>query len=171
MTKAAVELALTRAAQIAERVGIACAPLRDSTQLLWQKLDGDVLKIRETIAYYDEYDDEIVFNPAHPAWEYMREFVRSLAKRRFYSTWSPDHVIRHEIGHCLHYRQLTDPERARIWYSELTDEETRAAIKVSGFATLGRAEFVAEVFARMWARGTCEPSVLTVYESLRGPIR
>jgi hypothetical protein len=169
--KSHVERALKRAAQIAATYGITSAPLDESERLLWQKFDGDILRIQETIAYYDEHDDEIVFNHSHPAWFHMKEFVRTLARKRFYSTGSPDHVIRHEIGHCLHYRRLPGSERAGIWYSELSGAEKRVAAKVSGYATEGRAEFVAEVYAELWARRKCEPVVMSLYEELRGPLR
>ena len=140
---------ISRAALIAARFGVASAPLHDSEQLLWQKFDGDILKIQHTIAYYDEHDDEIVFNHTHPAWEDMRGFVGLLAKLHYFSTLSPDHIIRHEIGHCLHYRLMTDPERAEVWLSELSHIEKGVAATVSGYATQGRAEFVVEVYAQL----------------------
>jgi len=43
--KSHVEAALKRAAQIAARYGIASAPLHESEQLLWQKFDGDILRM------------------------------------------------------------------------------------------------------------------------------
>jgi hypothetical protein len=58
--------AIRRAALIAARFSVASAPLHESEQLLWQKFDGDILKIQHTIAFYDEHDDEIVFNHREP---------------------------------------------------------------------------------------------------------
>jgi hypothetical protein len=169
--KKRVEAAINRAASIAARYGVASAPSHEADQLLWNKFDGDILKIQETIAYYDEHDDEIVFNRAHPARGDMRGFVRSLAKQHFYSTASRDHVIRHEIGHCLHYRRMTDTQRAEIWCRALSPEEKLVAAEVSGYATEGRVEFIAEVYAQLWARRKCEAVVMSLYVGLRRPFR
>jgi len=165
------EAAIERASQIAAKYGIVSARKEESERLLWQKFDGNVLQIQQTIAYYDEHDDEIVFNHAHPAWGDMREFVRSLAKRYFYSTGSPDHFVRHEIGHALHYRGMTDAERAEIWYKELAPDEKVIAVGVGINAADSRVEFVAEVYAGLWARRKFHPQVLSLYEKLRGPWR
>ncbi len=165
--KSHVELALKRAAEIAARHGVASAPLRESEHLIWQKFDGNVFPIQQTIAYYDEHDDEIVFNHGHRAWKDMRAFVQSRDRRGVFSTTSADHFIRHEIGHALHYRCMTNAERVEIWYKELTAEEEAVAVKVSEYAIAGRAEFVAEVYAGLWARRRFAPQVLSSYEKLR----
>jgi hypothetical protein len=169
--KAHVEDAIKRAALIAARSGVASAPLHRAEQILWQRFEGNIFQIQEIIAYYDEHDDEIIFNPTHFAWGDMNQFVRSMAKKNFYSTASPDHVIRHEIGHCLHYRRMSDAERAEIWYGELSRHEKTLAAKISGYATVGRVEFVAEVFAQICARRQIQRPIMSLYAKLRGPSR
>jgi len=101
----------------------------------------------------------------------MRAFVQSKDKRGVFSTTSSDHFIRHEIGHALHYRRMTNAERAEIWYKELTAEEEAAAAEVSEYAIAGRAEFVAEVYAALWARRKLFANVMFRYHQLKGPPR
>jgi hypothetical protein len=111
-----MRLAIERAIRLAVMNGLAVAPREQWDQLLWARFDGDILEISRTIAYYDEDDDELVINPTHLAWTDMRAYVRDPRRRNFFSTRSPDHIIRHEIGHARHYRRLTSAERADIWY-------------------------------------------------------
>jgi hypothetical protein len=118
---------------------------------------------------YDEHDDEMVLNYSHPAWHNMPTFVRSLAKWNFYSTRSPDHIIRHEVGHALHYRRMTDVDRAEFWYKELGESEEITAAAVSVYATDRCIEFVAEVFAGIWAGRVYPADVRSLYRALKGP--
>ncbi|MGP0068810.1 MAG: hypothetical protein ACLQGP_35075 [Isosphaeraceae bacterium] len=58
-------LAIARAIRLSVKNGLSVAPEEEWDQLLWAKFDGNVFEINETIAYYDEDDDELVINPTH----------------------------------------------------------------------------------------------------------
>jgi hypothetical protein len=156
---------------LANKFGLAVAPREEWEHLLWAKFDGDILEISRTIAYYDEDDDELVINQTHLAWADMRSYIRDPRRKDHFSTRSPDHIVRHEIGHTMHYRNLTDAERADIWYKELLPHEKAIARQVGRYSTEGRIEFVAEVFAGHWGGRRFRPEVLALYQKLRGPSR
>jgi hypothetical protein len=160
-----------RARKIAAKHGLAVASEGASEQLISAKFDGDPFQITNAIANYDAENDELVINSTHPAWADMKTYIQSPKRKGFFSTRSPDHIVRHEIGHALHYRGMTEAERAEIWYQELTPEEQSAAARVSKYAKFGRIEFVAEVYAGLWGRRTFGPEVMAIYEKLKGPPR
>jgi hypothetical protein len=108
---------------------------------------------------------------AHAAWGNLREYVQADERRGHFSTRAPDHIVRHEIGHALHYRGMTDAERAEIWYKGLTPEEKLVASQVSGYARAGRIEFVAEVYSGLWGGRKFGRDVTSLYEKLKGPLR
>ncbi len=164
-------LAIARAIRLSVKNGLSVAPEEEWDQLLWAKFDGNVFEINETIAYYDEDDDELVINPTHLAWSNMIDYIRADERRGHFSTRSADHIIRHEIGHALHYRGMTDAERAEIWYKELTSDEEAIAKEVGRYALTGRVEFVAEVFAGLWARRKLSSKILALYANWKGPPR
>jgi hypothetical protein len=160
-----------RATRLAVKNGLAVAPKEDWDHLLWARFDGNIFDINDTIAYYDEDDDELVINRTHLAWTDMRAYIQDPRRKDHFSTRSPDHIIRHEIGHALHYRSLSAAERADIWYKDLLPEEKVFAAHVSDYSTEGRIEFVAETFAGHWAGRRFRPEVLALYEKLKGPSR
>ena len=141
-------LAIARAIRLAVKNGLAVAPKEEWDQLLWAKFDGNIFEINETIAYYDEDDDELVINDSHLAWADMRDYIQD--PRNVAATSPPDlpdHIHRHEIGHALHYRRLTLLERADIWYKGLIPEEKLDRFPGQWLCHGGRIEFVAEVLA------------------------
>ena len=164
-------MAIARAIRVAVRHGLAVAPWEEWDHLLWARFNGNIFEIREIIAYYDEDDDELVINRAHAAWGDMRAYVQTEERRGHFSTRSADHIVRHEIGHALHYRGMTDAERAEIWYKGLPREEKLIATQVSGYAREGRIEFVAEVYSGLWGGRKFGRDVTSLYETLKGPPR
>jgi hypothetical protein len=167
--RSANQTAARRAARIAAKHGVTVAPLTESDQLLWHKFDGNVGLIRQIIAYYDEHDDELVINWSHEAWASMRRYIQDPRRKGHFSSRSPHHIIRHEIGHALHFRSLTETQRAEIWYKELTLDEQPIASAVSFYARTGRTEFVAEVYAALWGRRRVAREVMDLYRKLNGP--
>jgi hypothetical protein len=123
----------------------------------------------DVVAAYDHLEDAIVFNSEHVAWPDMRGFMRRAKERGFYSTTHPQHIVRHELGHAAHYRALSSPVRERIWYAEnLAPNEIPVAGRVSAWATWSPKEFVAEVFAGLWAGVDYDDGVLGLFEQYGG---
>ena len=114
---------------------------------------------------------EIVINRAHDAWSDTRAYVQDNARKGHFSTRNPDHLIRHEIGHALHYRRLNEAERADIWYKPMSARDTAIADRVSRYAREGAIEFVAEVYAGMRGGRKFSPEVLRLYRKLKGPAK
>jgi hypothetical protein len=113
--QAVKQAAARRAAKMAARHGVEVAPFEESDQLLWNKFGGNVDQMVRTIAYYDEDDDQIVINHAHEAWANMRRYVQDPRRKGWYSSRSPHHIIRHQIGHALHFRSLSHARRSEFW--------------------------------------------------------
>jgi hypothetical protein len=68
------------------------------------------------------------------------------------STAHPQHILQHELGHAAYYRVLSKMEQERIWFAEnLEPDEVSIARRVSSRAAWNPKEFVAEVFAGLWA--------------------
>ena len=98
LPKDAAGMSVKRARKIAVKHGLAVASEGESEQLISAKFDGDPFQITNTIVYYDEENDAgSIINSVHPAWEDMKRFIDD--RKGFYSTSSPDHIVRHEIGH------------------------------------------------------------------------
>ncbi len=101
-------LAIARAIRLAVKNGLAVAPREEWDHLLWAKFDGNIFEITDTIAYYDEDDDELVINRLAPGLGgHEGNISRPTNGRAISPRRSPDHIVRHEIGHALHYRRLT----------------------------------------------------------------
>ena len=101
----------------------------------------------------------------------MKAYIQAPSRKRFYSSRSPDHITYHEIGHALHYRGMSDAERAEIWYKELTTDERVIATHLSDYSVAGRIEFVAEVYAGLAAQRRFRAEVMDLDDALKGPPR
>jgi hypothetical protein len=165
------EQAIARATRVAEQNGVSVAPLDQSESLLWETYGDNPLRLKEVIAHYDEHRDEILINQNHEAWSDARAYIQDNARTGRFSSRHADHVIRHEIGHAQHYRRLSESDRADIWYKELSAEQATIASQVSKYATEGKIEFVAEVYAGKWAGRRFSPAVMKLYRELKGPPR
>jgi hypothetical protein len=125
--------------------------------------------LAEVVVAYDHVDDVIVFNPDHDAWSDMVRFLRD--RRHYFSTQHPQHLVRHEIGHAMHYRAISSSpaDRRRVWFMEnLGTEQERIANKVSGRAMWNPKEFVAEVYAGLWAEVRYDDDVMSLFEHFKG---
>jgi hypothetical protein len=163
-----VHAAIRKAARVARNRGVRVVPLKEAREHL-QAMFDDPFELAQVIVAYDHLDDVIVFNPDHEAWGDIVRFMR--LHERYYSTQDPQHLVRHELGHAMHYRALSSsPEdRDRIWYLEgLKIDQTRIAKKVSGRATWNSKEFVAEVYAGLWAKMPYDDEVLTLFRDFGG---
>lgn len=161
--------AIRRATRIAESHGVRIMAPVEAAGFLDMMYGGEPHERKATIAIYDDFSDAIALNDTHPAWSDMRGFVRTSHANRYLSTPAHDHVIRTEIGHALHYRNLANQGRTAIWNTWLTAEEELLAGRVSRYAAENRKEFVAEVFAMKWAGAAVDSEVEALYDALGGP--
>jgi hypothetical protein len=111
--------------------------------------------------------DLIVFNPDHSAWADMSRFHRE--HPGLYSTTHRHHIVRHELGHAAHYRALDQEGRRTLWDADLSRSQSVIARKVSIRATQNVKEFVAEVYAGIWAGIPYDEDILLLHDLLRGP--
>lgn len=160
--------AIRRSARVARSRGVAVVPLRESREHLTVMFE-DPRERADAVAAYDHLEDAIVFNVDSPAWSNMRSFMRDGKERGFYSTAHPHHIVRHELGHAIHYRAMTQRERERIWFAEdLRPGEETIARRVGFRATWSPKEFVAEVFAGLWAGVDYDDEVIALFQGYRG---
>ncbi len=143
-------------------------PLKEARQHLNIMFD-DPLELAGVIAAYDHIDDTIVFNPDHGAWSDMVRFLHE--RQHYYSTQHPQHIVRHELGHAKHYRAISSSRKDRdaIWYVEnLDSEQMRLVQRVSGRAMWNPKEFVAEVYAGLWAKVGYDDDVIALFNDFGG---
>jgi hypothetical protein len=121
------------------------------------------------IAAYDHLEDSVVFNAENPAWAVMRGFMKERKEKGVYSTAHPQHVVRHEFGHAAHFRSLSSNQRERVWFAEgLKPDELSIARRVSRRAAWNPKEFVAEVFAALWAGFDYDDEVIGLFAHYGG---
>jgi hypothetical protein len=153
---------------VARNRGVAVVPLKVAREHLKAMFD-DPFELADVIMAYDHIDDVIVFNPDHGAWADMASYLHE--HQHYYSTRELHHLVRHEIGHAMHFRAISSsPEDChRIWYAESLDTEQMCiARKVSGRAMWNPKEFVAEVYAGLWAKMIYDVEVLALFDRLGG---
>ncbi len=161
-----IHRAIRTAIRIAEDRGVQAVPIREARRFLEGMLDDPFERLR-VIAAYDHLEDLIVFNPDHVAWADMAEFFRR--RQGLYGTEHIHHIVRHELGHAAHYRLLDAEGRRTLWNAELSRSESEIARKVSIQASVNVKEFVAEVYAGLWARIPYDEDILRLQDKFRGP--
>ncbi len=143
-------------------------PLNDTREHL-AILFEDPRERADVVAAYDHLEDAIDFNADNPAWSDMRGWMKGQQRIVFYSTAHPQHIVRHELGHAMHYRALSPRDRERIWFAEgLRPEEEPIALRVSIRATWNPKELVAEIFAGLWGGVDYDDEVLDLFERYGG---
>jgi hypothetical protein len=161
--------AIRRSVRVARSRGVHVVPLKEARDHL-AILCEDPRDIPNVIAAYDHLEDAIVFNPDHLAWLDMRAFMKERRDKDFFSTAHPQHIVRHELGHASHFHTLSPQERARIWFAaDMPPDEKPIARRVSDRATWNPKEFVAEVFAGLWAGLDYDEQVAGLFEYYGGP--
>jgi hypothetical protein len=163
--------AIRRSARVARSCGVSVVPLRETQEFLAIMFE-DHGERTDVVAAYDHLEDAIVFNADHLAWSDMRGWMKRQQRSVFYSTAHPQHIVRHELGHAMHYRSLSPREREWIWFAEsLRPEEESIALRVSIRAMWNPKEFVAEIFAGLWGGVDYDDEVIDLFEHFggRGP--
>lgn len=161
-----IHAAIRTAIKVAGDRGVPAIPIREARSFL-DGLFDDPFERLDIIAVYDHLSDLIAFNPDHTAWADMGRFLRENAG--VFSTDNKLHIVRHELGHAAHYRQLDDEERRTLWDADLSSEEKAVARKVSYRAARNVKEFVAEVYAGLWAGIQYDEAIIRLHHQLRGP--
>jgi hypothetical protein len=161
-----VYAAIRRAIKIAEERGVEVIPIREARSFLVGVID-DPFERMEVIAAYDHLSDVIVFNPDHTAWADMGGFLRQFPG--LYGTDNELHIVRHELGHAAYYHLLEDEGRRALWDADLSPMERVIARRVSYRATWNVKEFVAEVYAGLWAKREYDEEILRLHDQFRGP--
>jgi hypothetical protein len=158
--------AIRRSARVARGRGVPVVPLKEAREHLAIMFE-DPAERADVIAAYDHLEDAIVFNADYPAWSDMRGYMKKAAS--FYSTVHPQHIVRHELGHAAHYHALSSQERHGIWLAEsLRPGELSIARRVSDRAAWSPKEFVAEVYAGLWAGVDYDDEVIGLFEYYGG---
>jgi hypothetical protein len=163
-----VHAAIRKAARVARSRGVGVVPLKEAREHL-QAMFDDPFELAQVIVAYDHLDNVIVFNPDHEAWADMVSYLR--AHKGLFSTQHPQHFVRHEVGHAMHYRALSSSlkQRDQIWYAESLERDSfRVAQRVGDRATWNPKEFVAEVFAGLWGKVDYDDEVIALFDSLGG---
>jgi hypothetical protein len=161
-----VHSAIRTAIKVAQGRGVPAIPIREAREFLEAMFDDPVERM-QIVAAYDHLEDLIVFNPDHSAWADMARFYRD--HPGLYGTDHRHHIVRHELGHAAHYRLLDQEGRRTIWNADLSRSERRIARKVSIRAAWNVKEFVAEVYAGLWANIPYDEDTLLLYDQFRGP--
>jgi hypothetical protein len=161
-----IHAAIRTAIKIAEERGVEAIPIREARGFL-EGLFDDPFERLDIIAAYDHLCNLIVFNPDHTAWADMGRFLRRFPG--LYGTDDQLHIVRHELGHAAHYRLLDDAGRRTLWDADLSPMERTVAKKVSYRAASNVKEFVAEVYAGLWARIEYDEEILHLHDQFRGP--
>jgi hypothetical protein len=161
-----IHTAIRTAIKLAEDRGVQAIPIREARGFL-EGLFDDAFERVDVIAAYDHLCDLIVFNPDHTAWADMKRFLRQYPG--LYSTDTKLHIVRHELGHAAHYRLLDDTGHRTIWDADLSSLERVVAKKVSHRAAWNVKEFVAEVYAGLWAGIEYDEEILRLHDQFRGP--
>jgi hypothetical protein len=124
----------------------------------------------QAVAMFDPASGFLVLNPDAEFWksEEAADGILALAEENgFWSSGDRLQPVRHEYGHFLHGTR--DPEKARQADQWAAAEEQAVALRVSRYAWVAPAEFVAEVFAGMLAGKRYDEDVMHLYQRYGGP--
>lgn len=123
----------------------------------------------------------IAVDPGHSYWNDPVTRATHLYASGFASSADPSHAFRHEIGHHLHWLNLRDTAsdvstllerwettRTDIFPAQGTPELESIAQHVSRYATVDSDEFVAEVFAGLWAGNVYPQWIMHLFDEIGG---
>ncbi len=123
------------------------------------------LKVGRT-AFANVNLNRITFYTEHEYWRnYAQDQIDEYNWGHF-STASPDHVVRHEIGHILLGRKIGAD---RFWDLISFDKDVnvdKIRKEVSNYAGKNPAEFHAEVFAGLWDGREYSKEIMDLYKSI-----
>lgn len=134
---------IARAASLAEAEGFRCETT--GYDLISRRMGKAV---DDLVCVYFRDLDVIAINERDPYWDDPAASIRAMYEKGYASTDHPDHAIRHEIGHGLNLRGLTD-EQADVLVNSRTlrDRARDLGASVSDRARMNAAELIAEVHA------------------------
>lgn len=123
-----------------------------------------------TVASYDRDGENININNECAYWHSpsaMRQIASDQYKAGFNSSDSPDHMMRHELGHVAHMKVTGGLKASREHWD--ADAKGIAAKDISRYAAKNPDEFVAEVFAGHRAGKSYGAEVMALYSKFEGP--
>lgn len=91
-------------------------------------------------------------------------------KEGWFSTDNEAHIIYHEIGHWLHFRNITDLEALKPIWATAKKELVKTEVSEYALNTDTGTDFVAEVFAGLMAGKKYSEHIMDIYQKLRGPM-
>lgn len=140
----------------------------------YARIERDVGKqhAERTHAAYEAKTDTIHINQNSPYWTESRLMIREWSAVKWFSSTDPDHIIRHEIGHALHFKNIGMDPYKKLRTGKFNKEQTDKISKdVSRYAAKNPLELVAEMYAGMLSGKTYDESLMRFYtEKLKGPL-
>lgn len=128
---------------------------------------------KRALAHYAPGIDRIQVFGGKQWWSKAVQRSEYAAKSGFWSEGSRTHVIRHEMGHELHFKNMTRQD----WMADRWTADDRALANgdrvkagVSKYGATNRMEFVAEVFGGLTAGMTFPDDIMALYKKLKGPL-
>lgn len=149
-----------RAAKIANKAGFNVAVM-----------PGSAFKNARAAATYVPKLDVIKINADAKHWRDPAAEMRYNYDEGWSSTANADHTMIHEIGHGNHFRAIGRTEQKIEEMKQAIDPALQSAVrvKVSEYAAMNRAEFVAEVYAGLQGGRNFPKDIMDYYALLGGP--
>jgi len=117
------------------------------------------------IAYFAQRNDGVTLNIASSFWNNPQAGIRRMARDNTLVARDAHEIVVHELGHHQHSLISDVFKTARV----LTAEEVAIASRVSRYAAVDQAEFVAEVFTGLVRGARYDEDVMRLYWEWEGP--
>jgi SPP1 gp7 family putative phage head morphogenesis protein len=126
--------------------------------------DGDRISVPAT---YDLESNTLLINTKADYWADPAGVGRTAKESGFWSSASPSHAIRHELGHVRHAAAIGEDSFNNLLYSNFTPAQSRLVREqVSRYAAKFPPELVAEVHAGIEAGVTYSDEIMSLVDSL-----
>ena len=165
---------------------IVMSPFPTPVLSVWEEMEaGGVAALRRAIdmcnregvlvrVVTDQSDGRIAFftpdkfvnlNIGHRYWLRPVSQQRHMCRTRWFSTSSLDHIVRHEIAHCLLLDRVGREQFDKLYCSKVELDEKLAGM-VSKYAVTNPVEFAAEVYVGLGEGKQYPAEVISYYNGL-----